>query len=173
MIKKPIFTKSEITVVLQDYAINGTYKSAGEALKKFIEAKTDQTQNAKKIIEAYRYDSDYAEIFAEKVPEFKDLALLVAEKAVRLADMKLETALTHQSKLNKLLKEISEDEDLSAAKKKEIISFISTARCDKLGEVATTAGVLFDKYRLANDASTDNSTIKVSYEGDGLNEFGN
>lgn len=173
MIKKPIFTKSEITVVLQDYAINGTYKSAGEALKKFIEAKTDQTQNAKKIIEAYRYDSDYAEIFAEKVPEFKDLALLVAEKAVRLADMHLESALNDRLKFNRIIKDISADEELTAAKKKELIDFMSRMRCDKLGEVATTAGLLFDKHRLANGDSTDNSTIKVSYEGDDLNEFGN
>lgn len=173
MQRKPVYTKSEIRVALEAYALYGTYKAAGEALKKLLEVKTDQTNSAKEIILAYRYDSEYADIFTGKQLEFKDLALSVAEKAVRLADMQLEDAINNRAKLQKMIKEISLDGEMPKGQKDELIKLLSTMKLDKLGEVATTAGILFDKHRLASGDSTDNSTIKVSYEGGDMNEFGN
>ena len=166
-----IFSKEEIRIALEDYAVNGTYVSAGRALQAFKCTDKNMTARAKAIILKYRYTPEFADIFAEKQLDFKHRTLLVAEKAVRLMDVKIDLALENANELKRLLCEIGKDEELSKSKKEELIKKLNTMRADKLSELSVVAGTMYDKHRLASNESTNNNELKVSYSGD-IDEFG-
>lgn len=167
-----IFSNEEIEVVLQDYALNGTYTSAGKALQRLTGATSVQTANAKYIILKNRYNPEYAHIFNGKQVEFKDLALLVAEKAMRLTDLRLDIALENTRALRSLLMEIGKDDKFTKAQKEELFKKINALQLDKLSELATVGGISYDKHRVANDQSINNSEIKIVTTGGDMSEYG-
>ena len=109
------------------------------------------------------------QISTEKRQDFAEKATAIIDKGLELLDRRLSTALDKQQELEKMIDIVSDDEKLTERQKIGIISTIKQLELQKLGEITTAVGTLFDKRALARGESTSNNiTIEMSGE---LNDY--
>ena len=102
------------------------------------------------------------ELRTKKKAEFVDKASTIIDKGLKLLDRRITTALDNEQELELLLGEIEVDSDINAQSKKALISKIKSLEVQKLGEITTAIGTMYDKRALARGESTENSDIKVT-----------
>lgn len=100
----------------------------------------------------------------EKRMEFVDKASAIIDKGLKLLDRRINTALEHEDELDALIDEIfsSDKEEISPEEKKMLVSKIRSLQVQKLGEITTAIGTLYDKRALARGESTENGLIDVN-----------
>ena len=100
----------------------------------------------------------------EKKMEFVDKASEIIDKGLRLLDRRINTALEHEDELDKLIDEIftSDKEEISQEEKKMLASKIRAMQLQKMGDITTAIGTLYDKRALAKGETTQNESINVN-----------
>jgi hypothetical protein len=102
------------------------------------------------------------QIQTEKRQDFAEKATAIIDKGLELLDRRLSTALDKQQELEKMFDVVANDEDLTDKQKQSLISTIRTLELQKLGEITTAVGTLFDKRALARGESTSNTNLALS-----------
>ena len=99
----------------------------------------------------------------EKKEKFIKQADTIIEKASRLIDRRLQTALEREVELDKLMDEVAKNGDMKATERTAIINKIKALEIQRLSDISTTLGTIYDKRALAAGEATENiaSVIKV------------
>ena len=100
----------------------------------------------------------------EKKMEFVDKASAIIDKGLKLLDRRINTALEHEDELDELIDEIftTDKEEISQDEKKALVNKIRSLQVQKLGEITTAIGTLYDKRALAKGETTQNESINVN-----------
>lgn len=107
---------------------------------------------------------EFVKLRKEKMEEFVEQATRIIGKASDLLERRIDTAFYNQDKLDKVLKIISDlnPKDADYKKKQSLANKISELQLNKLPEITTAIGTLYDKRALAKGDSTTNSNITVT-----------
>ena len=120
---------------------------------------------SKSTVHRWLHDDDAAPIVeqvrTEKKREFAQEAGEVLRKSLRLLDRRITTALEHERELEALLQAVQEDGELRALEKEALIRKLRALEVQRLGELATAMGVLYDKRALAQGEATENGQFEV------------
>ena len=78
------------------------------------------------------------------------------DKGLKLLDRRINTALEHEDELDELIDEIftTDKEEISQDEKKALVNKIRSLQVQKLGEITTAIGTLYDKRALAKGETT-------------------
>ena len=117
-----------------------------------------------KIVKSNIDKPEFKVLYDEKKQEFADKASEIIDKGLQLLNRRLNTALEHEDNLDELISEIyaSDKEELSQVEKKALVDKIRLLQVQKLGEITTAIGTLYDKRALAKGESTQNENIEVN-----------
>lgn len=104
----------------------------------------------------------------EKRIEFADKASELIDKGLLLLERRLDTAIKREEELEILINEISlaSNDEMPQQTKTALISKIKSLELQKLGEITTAVGTLFDKRALARGESTTSTEIKITLGGE-------
>ena len=107
---------------------------------------------------------EFVQLCAYKKEEFAEKATRIIDKATTLLERRIDTALEQQNELDKMLDDVMdlEDKDANYKRKKALANKIDALQLNKLSELTTAVGTLYDKRALAKGESTENSNITVS-----------
>ncbi len=115
--------------------------------------------------DAWKVDraNELERIRAEKKQKFIAQADAIIEKAARLIDRRLQTALEREGELDRLMDEMAKNGDMKATERTAIINKIKALEIQRLSDISTTLGTIYDKRALAAGEATENvaSVIKV------------
>lgn len=106
---------------------------------------------------------EFERLRTEKKEEFIDKASEIIDKGLKLLDRRINTALEHENELDLLIDEIfrSDKDELSQEEKGRLVNKIKSIQVQKLGEITTAIGTLYDKRALAKGDSTQNTKVSV------------
>lgn len=106
---------------------------------------------------------EFEQLRTEKKEEFIDKASQIINKGLKLLDRRINTALEHENELDLLIYEIfqSDKDELSQDEKLRLVNKIKSIQVQKLGEITTAIGTLYDKRALAKGDSTQNTKVSV------------
>lgn len=143
--------------VLTSYATTNNFNETARTLN--ISAGTVKT-----IVDANRGKPEFEKLQQKKKIEFADKASEIIDKGLRLLDRRINTALEYEDELDELIDEIfaSDKEEISPDEKKALINKIKSLQVQKLGEITTAIGTLYDKRALAKGENTQNESINVN-----------
>ena len=121
---------------------------------------------AKSTVHSWIRSDDVSEqveqIRTENKLQFAQEAGEVLRKSLRLLDRRITTALEHETELEELLRAVREDGELRAPEKEALVRKLRALEVQRLGELATAMGVLYDKRALAQGESTANGQFEVN-----------
>ena len=121
---------------------------------------------AKSTVHSWIRSDDVSEqveqIRTENKLQFAQEAGEVLRKSLRLLDRRITTALEHENQLEALLQAVREDGELRAPEKEALVRKLRALEVQRLGELATAMGVLYDKRALAQGESTANGQFEVN-----------
>ena len=154
--KKPDDMKEK---AIQLYGINGSITRTAEELgvAKSTVHRWLNSDECSEIVKQVRTENKIE--FAEKAGE-------IINKGLELLDRRINTALDHEIELEAILDEICSDNDMKPATKRAFIKKIGAMQVQKISEISTAVGTLFDKRALARGESTANNQITIKLEGD-------
>lgn len=94
----------------------------------------------------------------EKRMEFADRASEIIESSLQLLERRIDTALEHENELDALIGEIfaTPNEEISQDQKNRLVRKINALQVQRLGEITTVIGTMYDKRALARGESTQN-----------------
>lgn len=156
---KSSYTNEDIAKVLTLYMQKGVYTYVARDL-----GMTPGT--VKKIVEENRYKPEFAGIFTDVKNGFSETATRIINKGMDLLEKRIDVALSDTSKLDILLKEVCDDEDMTKKQKSDLIAKIRSMQLQKLGEISTAVGTIYDKRALAENEATDNKNITITLDGE-------
>ena len=104
------------------------------------------------------------QVRTEKKREFAKEAGEVLRKSLRLLDRRITTALEHERELEAILQAVQEDGELRAPEKEALVRKLRALEVQRLGELATAMGVLYDKRALAQGEATASGQFEVRIE---------
>ena len=123
---------------------------------------------SKSTVHRWLHDDDAAPIVeqvrTEKKREFAQEAGEVLRKSLLLLDRRITTALEGEEELAALLREIRQDGAISPQVKESFCRKLQTLEVQRLGELATAMGVLYDKRALAQGEATASGQFEVRIE---------
>lgn len=108
-----------------------------------------------------------AEIRNQNRAEFAERAGEIITKALDLVDRRISTALDNEVELNSLIADVysGDASDDTAAGKKKLADKIKDLQLQRLGDITTALGTLYDKRALAVGEATSNEAVKVEFFG--------
>lgn len=124
-----------------------------------IPAKTVETIYKKNIEK-----EEFTKLRVQKNDEFTEKATRIIEKATTLLERRIDTALEQQNELDKILDDVMdlEDKDANYNRKKALANKIDALQLNRLSELTTAVGTLYDKRALSQGESTVNNTITIN-----------
>lgn len=151
--------------VLTSWATTNNYSETGRALG--IPEST-----VRKIVDDNKDKEEFAELCDKKKKDFADKATEIIDKGLELINRRLSIALDKQAELDKLLDEISDsdEEEISYKQKMSAISLIQETQIQKIKDISTTIGTLYDKRALAKGESTNNTKVTIQLP-EGTDEY--
>jgi transposase-like protein len=102
------------------------------------------------------------QIRTENRLQFAQEAGAIIQKGLRLLDRRLTTALEHENQLEALLQAVQEDGELRALEKEALVRKLRALEVQRLGDITTAVGTLYDKRALAQGESTANGQFDVN-----------
>lgn len=104
------------------------------------------------------------QVRTEKRMEFADRASEIIESGLQLLERRLGTALDHENELDSLIHAIydTDNKEINQDEKNRLVAKIRTLQVQKLGDITTAVGTMFDKRALARGEATANSTFEVN-----------
>lgn len=111
---------------------------------------------------------EFAKLCIDKKEEFVDKATRIIDKATTLLEQRIDVALEQQVELDKMLDDVMDlkDEDANYKRKKILANKIETLQLNRLSELTTAVGTLYDKRALAQGESTVNNTVTINMSED-------
>lgn len=104
----------------------------------------------------------FDELRTQKKAEFIEKSSEILDKLLLLLDRRVTTALIFEEELDRLLEMISKQNEISDKEKKTIVMKLKEMQLQKIGELSTVIGTLYDKRALAKGESTENTKITFS-----------
>jgi hypothetical protein len=149
-------TPEEIAEILSTYAItdnlNETSRRTGIPLT-----------TIKDIVDRHRGTKEFEELRTQKREEFSQRANRIVFKGLRLLERRYDKALDNEEELEALIDLITNSKDeISYKEKMDLAKKIGKLELNTLSEITTSMGTLFDKMRLANGESTENSNQTIT-----------
>lgn len=125
-----------------------------------------------KVVEENKEKEEFRQLCEKKKKDFAQKASDIIDKGLALLERRLNTALEHEEELNALIENIytSSKEEISQKEKRTLITKIKALQLQKLGDITTAIGTLYDKRALARGESTENTTIQVKLP-EGMDEY--
>ena len=120
----------------------------------------------RKIVADNKDKPEFATLCDEKKKDFADKATAIIDKGLKILDMRLSTALDKQYALDRLIDEIdsADEEEIPYKQKMRAISLIEEAQIQKIKDISTMVGTLYDKRALARGESTQNVDFATNPE---------
>lgn len=120
----------------------------------------------RKIVADNKDKPEFATLCDEKKKDFADKASAIIDKGLKILDMRLSTALDKQYELDRLIDEIdsADEEEIPYKQKMRAISLIEEAQIQKIKDISTMIGTLYDKRALARGESTQNVDFATNSE---------
>lgn len=120
----------------------------------------------RKIVSDNKNKDEFAELCDEKKKDFADKATAIIDKGLELIDRRLSLALDKQDKLDKLIDEIEvcSDDEMTYQQKISAVNLIRETQIQKIKDITTAIGTLYDKRALAKGESTQNIDFATNSE---------
>lgn len=153
-------TETIYKIMLSVYSTNNVSESARQL--------NIPTKTVEKIYKENKDKPEFAKLCQEKKEEFVNKATRIINKATDLLERRIDTALEKQNELDKVLDDIMDlkDKDANYKRKKALANKIEALQLNKISEITTAVGTLYDKRALAKGESTENSSITISMSED-------
>lgn len=148
-------TPQEIADVLTTYAIT-------DSLSETSRRTGVPVTTCKDIVDKHRGTEAFEKLRNEKREQFSERANRIVFKGLTLLERRYDKALDKEDELDLLLDTVFDSEDLSDKNKQDIAKKLSKLELNTLSELTTSMGTLFDKMRLANGESTENSSQTIT-----------
>lgn len=149
-------TPEEIAEILSAYAIT-------ENLCETSRRTGIPLTTVKDIVDRHKGTKDFEELRKQKREEFSQRANRIVFKGLRLLERRYDKALDSEEELEALIELITNSKDeISYKEKMDLAKKIGKLELNTLSEITTSMGTLFDKMRLANGESTENSSQTIT-----------
>ena len=157
MAKGKVTTPEMVYKILMSYAVSQNYSETGRTLK-------IPTSTVAKVVKDNKDKKEFVKLCEEKKLDFAEKASAIIDKGMELLNRRLSTAIDHEDALDVLINAIFETdkEELTQNEKNQLIGQIKQLQLQKLGDITTAVGTLFDKRALARGESTENQAIQVN-----------
>ena len=151
--------------VMTSWAVTNNYSETARAL-----GLAEST--VRKIVADNKDKEEFARLCDEKKKDFADKATEIIDKGLELINRRLSVALDKQAELDKLIDEIdsADEEEISYKQKMRAISLIEEAQIQKIKDISTMIGTLYDKRALAKGESTNNTSVNIKLP-EGIDEY--
>lgn len=118
----------------------------------------------RKIIDDNREKEEFAKLCEEKRDEFVEKASRIIEKTTTLLERRIDTALEQQNELDKILDDVMDlkNKDANYKRKKALANKIEALQLNRLPELTTAIGTMFDKRALSKGENTSNTKLDVN-----------
>ena len=145
--------------VMTSWAVTNNYSETARAL-----GMAEST--IRKIVSDNKDKDEFAELCDKKKKDFADKATVIINKGLELIDRRLSLALDKQDELDQLIHEIEQcgDDELTYQQKLTAINLIRETQMQKIKDITTAVGTLYDKRALAQGDSTQNIDFATNSE---------
>ena len=149
--------------VIASYCVTGSFSETARVLKMPI-------TTVKDIIDKNRGNEEFENLRNETKKMFTDKATAIINKGLEILDKRLTTALDKQDALDELIHQIenSDEEEISYKTKISAINLIQESQIQKIKDISTMIGTLYDKRALAQGDSTQNIDFATNLDIDKL-----
>jgi predicted transcriptional regulator len=119
-----------------------------------------------KIVKDNKDKPEFVKLCDEKKKDFAEKATEIIDKGLELINRRLSVALDKQDELDRLIDEIenTDEEELSYKQKVTAINLIRETQIQKIKDISTAVGTLYDKRALARGESTQNVDFATNSE---------
>jgi len=153
--------KDKLTVykIMVSYFATNNFSETARILK--IPQTTVET-----IVKRNRNKPEFVKLCDEKKIVFADTATEIINKGLKLLNRRMDIALDREAELDELIADIyaADKGDIPPEEKNKLMSKIRTLQIQKIGEITTAIGTLYDKRALALGESTENVTFNMPDE---------
>jgi hypothetical protein len=141
----------DIYKVMTSYAVTGNYSETARELDMPM-------TTVEKIVKDNKDNPEFVKLCDEKKKDFAETATVIIDKGLKILDMRMSMALDMQDKLDKLIDEIdsTSEEEMSYKDKISAINLIRETQIQKIKDISTMIGTLYDKRALAKGETTQN-----------------
>lgn len=148
-----------IYAVMTSWAVTNNYSETARAL-----GMAEST--IRKIVNDNKDKDEFIKLCDEKKEDFVDKATEIIDKGLKLIDRRLSMALDKQDELDKLIDEIEvcSDDEMTYQQKISAINLIRETQIQKIKDITTAIGTLYDKRALAKGESTQNVNFATNPE---------
>lgn len=145
--------------VMMSWAVTNNYSETARDLGMAM-------TTVEKIVKDNKDKPEFVKLCDEKKKDFADNATKIIDKGLRLIDRRLSLALDKQDELDKLIDEIEKcgDDELTYQQKVSAINLIRETQIQKIKDITTAIGTLYDKRALARGESTQNVDFATNSE---------
>ena len=121
-------------------------------------------KTVEKIYKENKDKPEFTKLCQEKREEFVEKATRIIDKAGTLLERRLTTALEKQDELDVMIDTVwdLDNKDADYKKKVALANKIGDLQLNRISEITTALGTMFDKRALAKGDSTTNTTITVT-----------
>lgn len=120
----------------------------------------------RKIVDMNKDKEEFTKLCDEKKKDFADKATEIIDKGLELINRRLTVALDKQAKLDKLIDEVlsTDDEEMSYKDKMTAVNLIRETQIQKIKDISTAVGTLYDKRALARGETTQNIDFATNFD---------
>lgn len=150
-------TPEEVTQILTTYAIT-------DNLRETSRQTGIPLSTVKVIVDRHRGTEEFERLRTQKREEFSQRASRIVFKGLTLLERRYDKALDNEDDLEGLIDLVTsaKDEDMSYKERMDLAKKLGRLELNTLSEITTSMGTLFDKMRLANGESTENSSQTIT-----------
>jgi hypothetical protein len=147
----------EVTQILTTYAIT-------DNLRETSRQTGIPLSTVKVIVDRHRDTPEFKQLCTQKREEFSQRASRIVFKGLTLLERRYDKALDNEDDLEGLIDLVmsAKDEDMSYKERMDLAKKLGRLELNTLSEITTSMGTLFDKMRLANGESTENSSQTIT-----------
>ena len=124
------------------------------------------------IVDRNKNEEKFVELRKQKEADFSANATRIINKGTRLLERRLTRALDQEDELDLLIDHIDDldDKEMPYKKKQALINKIQGLQLQKISELSTMLGTMYDKRALADGSSTGNIKVEICMP-DGADEY--
>lgn len=152
-------TPEEVTQILTTYAIT-------DNLRETSRQTGIPLSTVKVIVDRHRDTPEFKQLCTQKREEFSQRASRIVFKGLTLLERRYDKALDNEDEIEELIYIImnadEKEDNISYREKVELAKKLGRLELNTLSEITTSMGTLFDKMRLANGESTENSSQTIT-----------
>ena len=144
-----------IYAIMTSYFITGNANDTARALN-------IPNTTVRNIVAKNKDKKEFVILGDKKKADFSDKASEIIDKGLILLNRRITTAIEKEEEIAELLEAIG-SEDIPDKTKSALYNKIKSLEIQKLGEITTAIGTLYDKRALARGESTENTAIVVKF----------